>query len=435
MDQRYDESEFWSADERPTVSLPAIRRSSREGRARLLTDPTPRTQYRVSTPRPSAEQFRRRRLVAIAGVVAVALVGVVSLSGGDGNNGGAINPLSPPAPAVVSSTTSTTVAPEETVVPDETVDTADPAAQEADVAAQVVAPRAAKQTPARKTVTSPRIVTAEKSSTKSPAAKKATTTTTTVAARKRSTTTTDAPSTKKTTTTSQTTRKPAARSTLARRPTCRNAKYRVRAGDSWIAITRKAKTNLNALLRANGATARTRLFAGMTVCLPARAKGGTTSTTLPGRTTTTTIKSKPKPTTTTSPGKTTTSTVKPKPTTTTTEPKSTTSTTKPKPTTTTTAVPRKNTYTQEEIKQIIRQVWPDDQEDKAIAISWRESNWNPTVRNFCCFGLFQIYWNVHKGWLSSMGITSSDMLFDPRINATAALALYQRAGGWAPWSL
>ena len=88
-----------------------------------------------------------------------------------------------------------------------------------------------------------------------------------------------------------------------------------------------------------------------------------------------------------------------------------------------------------EVQQIIREVWPDDQEDKAIAIAWRESNWVPTVRNYCCIGLFQIYWNVHKSWLIPLGVKSSDMLFDPRINATAALALYQRAGGWAPWNL
>ena len=30
MDQRYDESEFWSTGERPTLSLPVIRRAHRE---------------------------------------------------------------------------------------------------------------------------------------------------------------------------------------------------------------------------------------------------------------------------------------------------------------------------------------------------------------------------------------------------------------------
>ena len=39
----------------------------------------------------------------------------------------------------------------------------------------------------------------------------------------------------------------------------------------------------------------------------------------------------------------------------------------------------------------------------------------------------------HKTWLASMGITSAAQLYDPRVNATAALALYNKSG-WAPWA-
>ncbi len=84
---------------------------------------------------------------------------------------------------------------------------------------------------------------------------------------------------------------------------------------------------------------------------------------------------------------------------------------------------------------IIREVWPDHLEDKAIEIAWRESNHIPTARNFCCYGLFQIYYSVHSSWLAGIGITSADQLFDPRKNATAAYTLYQRAGGWGPWAM
>ena len=42
--------------------------------------------------------------------------------------------------------------------------------------------------------------------------------------------------------------------------------------------------------------------------------------------------------------------------------------------------------------------------------------------------------NYPKGWLAGIGVTSGDQLFDPRVNATAAYTLYQRAGGWGPWS-
>ena len=59
----------------------------------------------------------------------------------------------------------------------------------------------------------------------------------------------------------------------------------------------------------------------------------------------------------------------------------------------------------------------------------------PGVKNYCCYGLFQIYFSVHKSWLSTMGITQASQLWDPHLNTQAALALYNRAGGWGPWKL
>ncbi len=85
------------------------------------------------------------------------------------------------------------------------------------------------------------------------------------------------------------------------------------------------------------------------------------------------------------------------------------------------------------VEEIIRAVWPDELEEKALDIAWRESNHRPDVRNYCCIGLFQIYWEVHQGWLSDMGVTTLDHLYDAETNARAAYALYQRAGGWGPW--
>lgn len=93
-------------------------------------------------------------------------------------------------------------------------------------------------------------------------------------------------------------------------------------------------------------------------------------------------------------------------------------------------------------EEIIRAVWPDELEDHAVAIAYRESRLNCCVRTFCCFGLFQIYWTTHRSWLVDLGIVSVGQLYDPWLNARAALELYHRAdvacascSGWDPWSL
>ena len=102
---------------------------------------------------------------------------------------------------------------------------------------------------------------------------------------------------------------------------------------------------------------------------------------------------------------------------------------------TTTTAPVAEPPGPDDIKQIIRDVWPDDLEAQALEIAYRESRFVPTAKNFCCYGLFQIYWEVHDVWLDDIGITSASQLYDPETNARAAYALYQRAGGWGPWQL
>ena len=191
--------------------------------------------------------------------------------------------------------------------------------------------------------------------------------------------------------------------------------YAVIAGDYWIRIAKKISVSLDDLLGVNNAGTDTPLWPGTTICAPANASPPTTAAPAPASTQAPATTAKP-PTTTQPPA-------------TTAKPPSTT-----QPPATTQPSPR-NTYTTAQVQQIIRDVWPDDQEEEAIRIAWRESNHNPTVKNYCCYGLFQIYYSVHKSWLNAMGISSADMLYDPRTNALAAYALYQRAGGWGPWSL
>ncbi len=184
--------------------------------------------------------------------------------------------------------------------------------------------------------------------------------------------------------------------------------YTVVGGDYWILIAKKVSVTLDELLAANKATTSTAIFPGGTVCLPANASAPTTAApTTAARVTT----AKPAPTTAAP------------------------TTTKPPTTTAPPTTTPKTNWTRAEVEAIIRATWPDDLENEAVRIATRESNLTPTAKNFCCYGLFQIYFDVHKSWLAQMGITSAQQLLDPRINAYAAVALYNRAAGWGPWKL
>jgi LysM repeat protein len=214
--------------------------------------------------------------------------------------------------------------------------------------------------------------------------------------------------------------------TLPSSVSCSNT-YKVAAGDFWLGIAQKTGAKIKDLLAANHATAQTVLYPNLRICLPAGASA-------PAKPTPTTAKPAPATAAPTTAAPTTAAPTTAVPTT---APPSTAAPTtaapRPAPTSTPAASPPPNSYTRDQIVQIIRDVWPDDQEDKAIAIATRESNLIPTVRNYCCFGLFQIYYSQHKSWLAAMGVTSPEQLYDPKTNTLAAYALYVRAGGWGPW--
>ena len=188
------------------------------------------------------------------------------------------------------------------------------------------------------------------------------------------------------------------------------------AGDYWLRIADAAGLELDELLELNEATSETALYPGSEVCLPAGASGPSAPTTVAPTTTppTTATPTTEPPTTaqTTAPA--------------TTEPPATTE----QATTVPPAPPAPG-----EIEQIIRAVWPDDLEEQALRVAWRESGYNPWAQNFCCSGLFQIYYDVHASWLADLGIDSVEDLYDPQLNATVAYALYQRSGGWEPWRM
>ncbi len=163
------------------------------------------------------------------------------------------------------------------------------------------------------------------------------------------------------------------------------ATYTARRGDSWWSIAAKSNVTLKQILTLNGASMRTIILIGDDVCVPAVSQPAA---------------HKP-------------------------------AVRKPA------AFQVVTTYTRNEIETIIRDIWPDDLENRALKIAWRESNLRPEVINRqsrCCYGLFQIYYKWHKNWLPSVGVTSAEQLFDPVLNTRAAYKLYVR-NGWGPWKL
>jgi hypothetical protein len=150
--------------------------------------------------------------------------------------------------------------------------------------------------------------------------------------------------------------------------------YVVVKGDSWWSIAKKSDISLKRILKLNGAKTSTKILIGNKVCVPSKST----------------------------------------------------------PVATTPAIPK---YTQAEVVQIIRDAWPDDLEERALFIAYRESKYQPGAinRSKCCYGLFQIYYRWHKTWLPEVGVTSANQLLNPRLNAAAAYRMYQRNNGWGPW--
>ncbi|MEQ1874741.1 MAG: LysM peptidoglycan-binding domain-containing protein [Ilumatobacteraceae bacterium] len=173
--------------------------------------------------------------------------------------------------------------------------------------------------------------------------------------------------------------------------------YTVVVGDGWLRIANRHGVTMKEVLKVNAASASTFLLVGRKICVPANSTTPTVPTTVKVVAATPTTK-------------------------------------KPRPAPTPTINPPTRTYTYAEVEAIIREIWPDDLETEALRIAHRESRLNPRAQNYCCYGLFQIYFNVHKKWLAEIGITSGEQLLDPYNAAKAGLRLYQRSG-WGPWKL
>ena len=197
--------------------------------------------------------------------------------------------------------------------------------------------------------------------------------------------------------------------------------YTASPGDSWYRIADAAGVSPAALMAENRATVDTVIFAGDDVCLPQ----GATVPTAPANTPDTTTPDAPTPDTTT-------------PDTTTPDAAGAPTTDAPATTaapTTPSGSPGTNASVAE-VKDVIRSIFPESEWETAFTIADRESRFVPTAYNgWCCYGVFQIYWSVHRSWLDDLGIDSSADLFDPLLNVRAAYAIWQRSGNtWTAWS-
>ena len=155
--------------------------------------------------------------------------------------------------------------------------------------------------------------------------------------------------------------------------------YTVVSNDSWNRIASKVKVTMSLLLKVNKANTQSLLLIGDVICLPRSATTKDPSATLKLK------------------------------------------------------APDKR-YPVKQSTAIIREIWPDKLENRAIAIAKRESKLNAASYNGCCVGLFQIHWLAHRSWLKNIGVTSAHQLLDARVNAKAGYAIYKRSNGWGAWN-
>ena len=162
--------------------------------------------------------------------------------------------------------------------------------------------------------------------------------------------------------------------------------FTVQRGDSWSLLADYAGVGLSSMLRANNATARTIILPGQKLCVPKGASFNRPGANVAAEAATPKL-----------------------------------------------IIPKKRLSVSES-EAIIREIFPDKLERRALKIAKRESRLNHAAHSWCCLGLFQIYFGANKAFLGTLGITNASQLLDARTNATAAYAMYQRSG-WAPWNL
>ena len=86
------------------------------------------------------------------------------------------------------------------------------------------------------------------------------------------------------------------------------------------------------------------------------------------------------------------------------------------------------------VEALIREIWPDDLEVRALCIAKREARLRADVNNWCCYGVFALYFDyVSADLRATFGVDEPSDLYDARTNIAIAYQVYLR-GGWDPWS-
>jgi hypothetical protein len=83
---------------------------------------------------------------------------------------------------------------------------------------------------------------------------------------------------------------------------------------------------------------------------------------------------------------------------------------------------------------MIREIWPDDIEERALQIAYNEAKWRPDLNNWCCYGVFALYFKyVPADLKAAYGVDEPADLYDAWTNISIAYQIYLRSG-WEPWS-
>jgi hypothetical protein len=228
------------------------------------------------------------------------------------------------------------------------------------------------------------------------------------------------------------------------KPACAGT-YTVIANDFWNRFPKTSGATVEQWLAANNATHDTPLYVGDELCIPA----GATAPAPPPQTTAPPTTAAPQTTaapvataapTTAAPATTPATTAPPPPPApATTAPPAPISAGAPSTEALCGAMPTSNgnppgTPGPAQVEALIREIWPDELEVRALCIAKREARLRADLNNYCCYGVFAIYYRwVAADLRATFGLDEPSDLYDARTNIALAYQLYLRSG-WDPWS-